>query len=451
MLPAFPVQTSAESVSENLLLGDLNDDGKINAKDLTLLKRDLLESSVSRHDLYRADTDANGIVNKEDVSAVQQYLLGNSDFPAVTEMRSFRYAIDMTWEKGVTESTNAGFLETAYVNLDNCIGSWLEWQVDVPIDGNYMCAFGIANGSNVNRKMKIETGGEDFWMLDFPPTGAWTSWEECRIVLPLSAGANRIRMISATEQGGPNFDYLKTQWTDEPYAETADEEQSHTPPVPASGTRTIYLAGDSTVVTYGKNRAPQQGWGAHLGSFLPNGNVISNHAAAGRSAKSFIDQKRLKTILDVIQSGDYLMVQFGINDGAFTMKDRYCPTCGKVPGTSGSFEWYMAQYIEGAKAKGAYPIIVTVPIHLDSRKDGKFVPVYTNYLNAAKQLAAYYEIPCIDLNTMMVEHYNAIGYDAAFKYHMCSAGKNDVTHFTEAGAQTIAKLIADEMKRQNLV
>lgn len=173
MLPAFPVQTSAESVSENLLLGDLNDDGKINVKDLTLFKRDLLESSVSRHDLYRADTDANGIVNKEDVSAVQQYLPGSSDFPAVAEMRSFRHAIDMTWEKGVTESTNAGFLDTAYVNLDNCIGSWLEWQVDVPIDGNYMCAFGIANGSNVNRKMKIETGARTSgcWIFRRPAHG----------------------------------------------------------------------------------------------------------------------------------------------------------------------------------------------------------------------------------------------------------------------------------------
>ena len=52
-----------------------------------------------------------------------------------------------------------------------------------------------------------------------------------------------------------------------------------------------------------------------------------------------------------------------------------------------------------------------------------------------KQLAAYYKIPCIDLNSLMVNHYNSIGYDAAYQYHMCSTGSTDMTHFTETGAK----------------
>ena len=178
---------------------------------------------------------------------------------------------------------------------------------------------------------------------------------------------------------------------------------------------------------------------------------VQNRAIAGRSSKSFYDNGRLDSILESIQPGDYLLVQFGINDGAYNKAERYAPTCGSVPGTENSFEWYMQKYIEGAKAKGATPIMVTTVIGLKSQKDGKFVASYGNYCNAMQQLASYYQIPVIDLNSLMVAHYNQIGYDAAYQYHMCSTGSTDMTHFTETGAKAVAKLVADDMKRQGLV
>jgi lysophospholipase L1-like esterase len=63
-----------------------------------------------------------------------------------------------------------------------------------------------------------------------------------------------------------------------------------------------------------------------------------------------------------------------------------------------------------------------------------------------KKLAAKYKIPCIDLNSLMVSHYNSIGYDAAYKYHMCSTGSTDMTHFTETGANAVAKIVANAIK-----
>jgi lysophospholipase L1-like esterase len=206
------------------------------------------------------------------------------------------------------------------------------------------------------------------------------------------------------------------------------------------------------VQTYNSSYAPQQGWGAYLGENMPQGVSVVNRAIAGRSSKSFYDNGRLDSILGTIQQGDYLLVQFGINDAASNKAERYAPTCGKVPGTAGSFEDYMAKYIEGAKSKGATPILVTTVIGLKSYDSNskKFVNSYSNYCIAMKQLAAYYNIPCIDLNSLMVAHYNSIGYDAAYKYHMCSIGGTDMTHFTETGAKAVAKLVAEEMKKQGL-
>ena len=455
--PAEPAAEPADNYHMgevgDFIIGDVNHDGEVDVFDFALVKRELLEPTLTRQDRRRADTDADGKVGVTDLVSMQRFLHGQGGFRAVEEKRSFQYALDMSWQDGVEENSNAGFRDKAYVNLDNRQGSFLDWDVTVPEDGNYLCTFGIANGSQNNRQMKIEVnGGADFWVQDFLTTTAWTTWQERGIVLPLKAGRNVIRLTSVTDEGGPNFDYMTTEWTDEPTADVYTEPSEPEPQtLPKTNARTIWIAGDSTVQTYSASKAPQQGWGAYLGENLPDTVTVQNRAIAGRSSKSFYDNGRLDSILDAIRPGDYLLVQFGINDGAYNKAERFAPTCGTVPGTENSFEWYLQKYIEGAKAKGATPVMVTTTINLKSQKDGKFVGSYGNYCDAMKQLAGYYQIPLVDLNTLMADHYNQVGYDTAFQYHMCSTGSGDTTHFTETGARVVAKLVADEMAKQGLV
>lgn len=449
-----PPTTPPQTRNDDFIYGDLNYDGRVDVFDMIFMRRELVDASLDRKTKRRADIDADGKITVADAVQLQSFLLKGSYFSAVNEKRMFAYAVDQTIAEGIEESSNEGFRDKAYVNLDNKIGSNIEWKINAPIDGNYLCTFGTANGSADNRKMKIEVNGQsDYWVQDFLTTGAWTAWQERGIVLPLKAGENSIKMTSETASGGPNLDYLHIEWTDEPVAQVYEEPPVVTPPAQSDESRTIYIAGDSTVQTYSAKYAPQQGWGAFLGENLSDKIIVSNHAIAGRSSKSFYDNGRLDTILGTIKQNDYLLIQFGINDSAASKAERYAPTCGKVPGTAGSFEDYMAKYIEGAKAKGAIPVLITTVIGLKSydSKSKKFVGSYSNYCNAMKQLASYYNIPCIDLNSLMVAHYNSIGYDAAYKYHMCSTGSSDMTHFTEAGAKAAAKLVADEMKKQGLV
>lgn len=444
-----PPETPDTPETSDFAYGDINNDGRVNILDMIFMRSELTDNKLDCSAKRRADVDANGKVEISDAVQLQKYIMTGKSFTAVTEKRMFVYAVDQIYSEGIEENTNAGYRDTAYVNLENKTGSNITWNINAPIDGNYLCTFGIANGSSDNRKMKIEVNGQkDFWVQDFLSTGAWTNWEERGIVLPLKKGVNTILMTSFTEQGGPNLDYMHIEWTDEPIAQIYEEQEIVTPPVPSDVSRTIYIAGDSTVQTYKASYAPQQGWGAFLGENIPEGTTVSNHAIAGRSSKSFYDNGRLDTILGSIQQNDYLLIQFGINDSAASKPERYAPTCGSVPGTDGSFEYYMTKYIEGAKSKGATPILVTTVIGLKSYDSNskKFTGSYQNYCNAMKQLAAYYKIPCIDLNSLMVNHYNSIGYDAAYQYHMCSTGSTDMTHFTETGA----KLVADEMKKQGL-
>ncbi len=439
------------SETETGHLGDVNGDGKINIYDQILLKKQIRNQTLTHQSRLVSDLNGDVNIDAKDVKLLTDFLHGKGMENTQTG-KSVYYAIDAAYTRGYREDTNLGFASDAYLNLDNTVGSFVEFTVNAPKAGNYLCTFHVANGSANNRQMKVEVNDNtNYWLQDFLSTSTWTNWEERAIVLPLNKGSNMIRLTSTTAEGGPNIDYLRTEWTDEPIAEIYIEPEPE--PEPELQKQTIYIAGDSTVQSYRASYAPQQGWGYYLGGYFTDNIVVANHSIAGRSSKSFYDQGRLQTILDAMNPGDYLMVQFAINDSAASNAERYAPVCGNVDHpTEGSYEWYIEKYIEGAQAKGGTPILVTTVIGLKAYANGKFVNSYTNYCDACKDMAKKYNIPCIDLNTLMVNHYNTIGYDAAYQYHLIGAveGSTDMTHFTETGANAVAGLVANAIKGLNL-
>ncbi len=454
-----PVQTTTSGTVSGAKAGDVNGDSIVDIRDVLALNKSLLAGvPLSAQSALNADVDQDGVPTSADALMLLKHTIGLVELPSIvppvtdteTETDTLYYAADAVIVNGAAETVNEGFSGAAYVNLDNTADSSITWTLNAEQDGNYYVSFQVANGTDTDRSMKVEVnGGTDYWVQPFTGTGAWTTWEERAIVLPLKKGANTLKLTSLTENGGPNFDYVKIELTDEPIAEIYQPQQ--TPNVPDSANPVIYIAGDSTVQSYKASYAPQQGWGYYLGSYFQSNVTVSNQAIAGRSSKSFYDNGRLDTILDTMKTGDYLFIQFGINDAASNKAERYAPVCGNVNNpTNGSFEYYMQKYIEGTLEKGGTPVLVTTVIGLKAYSGGKFVGSYTGYCNAMKQLAAKYNIPCIDLNTLMVNHYNSIGYDAAYKYHMCATGSTDMTHFTETGANAVAKIVANAVKGLNL-
>ncbi|MEO5767920.1 MAG: SGNH/GDSL hydrolase family protein, partial [Polyangia bacterium] len=89
----------------------------------------------------------------------------------------------------------------------------------------------------------------------------------------------------------------------------------------ATGPVTVFIAGDSTVSNYSPTVANKQaGWGQMLPEFFNSQVKISNQAIGGRTSRRFIGEGRLTTILNAMKPGDYLLVQFGTNDGNTTAK-----------------------------------------------------------------------------------------------------------------------------------
>lgn len=121
-------------------------------------------------------------------------------------------AEDASVSQGVVESNHAGYTGTGFVNLDNVVGSYLQFSVSAAAAGPARLAFRFANGTTVNRPMDITVNGtlvSD--ELGFAGTGAWTSWQDRTITATLVAGRNTVRASATTVNGGPNLDRLRVE------------------------------------------------------------------------------------------------------------------------------------------------------------------------------------------------------------------------------------------------
>jgi len=437
-------------------MGDVNSDGIISILDVLSMKNIIVNGGEY---VKAADVNGDSAVNASDLALMIQYFQGKDvsfTEPEDPVQESVNYfAIDQKWDQGIIETTNSGFTNpNGYINLDNNNTSNITFTVNAARSGNYMTHIRFANGTADDRPMKIEVNGktDSYWHQSFAGTGAWTTWAEVGIVLPLVKGVNTIKMTSLADgRGGPNLDYINITLTDEPIAETYDPNQQQNPVT--NSNPTLFILGDSTVQSYRESYAPQQGWGYYLGNYFNSNVTVANHSMAGRSSKKAYDEGRWQTIADSMKAGDYVMIQFAINDSGASNADRYAPTCGNVNNPSaGSYEWYMTQFINDTLKKGGTPILVTTVIGMKAYSGGKFQNTYGNYCDACKQLASRYKIPCIDLNTIMVNHYNSVGYNTALSYHLMGAvqGSTDGTHFCEKGANVVAGLVAKAVKDQKI-
>ncbi|KAF1364490.1 SGNH hydrolase [Lizonia empirigonia] len=99
---------------------------------------------------------------------------------------------------------------------------------------------------------------------------------------------------------------------------------------------TIWVAGDSTTAPDGGHNGTE-GWGQYLKYSFGDRASINNSAYTGRSARSFTHEGRFDRISQALQPGDWIVIEFGINDaGALqngstsTTGDKGRPSCPGV-------------------------------------------------------------------------------------------------------------------------
>ena len=215
----------------------------------------------------------------------------------------------------------------------------------------------------------------------------------------------------------------------------------------------IHMAGDSTMQTYRGNFAPQQGWGQRMQELVKDGVTVYNRSIGGRSTKSFKAEKRWDELLKGVKKGDFVIIQFGHNDGTKAKPERYAD-----PRTE--YKSNMKQFVEDVRAAGGIPVIATSIPFGTYLADGKLKPpgFLDPYLQSARQVAAETKCDLVDLYVYADKELNAAGSEKGTKLYLelkpgeypnYPEGRSDRCHISFRGALFYAKafaLLAKEAK-----
>lgn len=191
---------------------------------------------------------------------------------------------------------------------------------------------------------------------------------------------------------------------------------------------TVYIIGDSTVKNGdGTGRQDLWGWGSFMADRFDTTRIsVENHAIGGRSSRTFINEGRWDRVLDKLQRGDYVIMQFGHNDGG--PLDDTARARGTIKGIGEdsvaiynpilkknevvhTYGWYMRKYIQDAKAKGAISIVCS-PIPRNIFKDGKVERANTSYGKWAEDVAKANGAFFLPLNDLIADQYDKLGPDS---------------------------------------
>ncbi len=198
---------------------------------------------------------------------------------------------------------------------------------------------------------------------------------------------------------------------------------------------TIFLLGDSTVCD--QPGEPYASWGQMLTAFFKPEIAVANNAESGESLRSSFGAKRLDKVLNVLEKGDYVLIQYGHNDE----KEK-----GDGVGAMTTYKASLKQYVAAIRAKGGVPVLIT-PMHRRTFDDaGKITNSHGEYPEAVRQAAKEENVALIDLTAMSKPFYEALGKEksaAAFK-------DGDPTHHSKYGAFELAKMIVQGIKDDKL-
>ncbi len=208
----------------------------------------------------------------------------------------------------------------------------------------------------------------------------------------------------------------------------------------------IFLIGDSTCATKDLSKQnPERGWGQMFQPLFDTSVTVENHAANGRSTKSFRAEGRWDRVFGALQAGDYLFIQFGHNDQKAQDSTRYS--------TPAQYAENLRRYIREARSKGAVPVLLT-PIVRRHFSGPELDDTHGAYLDAARRVAAEEHTPLIDAERLTRAWVSALGDEASKGFYMwvgegtCPLypdGRQDNTHLNVRGARSVARMIAAEL------
>lgn len=225
---------------------------------------------------------------------------------------------------------------------------------------------------------------------------------------------------------------------------------------------TFWLIGDSTVKNGRENgrEGGRWGWGDAIADYFEVSKInVENQALGGTSSRSFA-RDWWPDVLRLIEPGDFVMMQFGHNDGGIDSTNTHLRMRGSLPGNGDdtiemeapdgskeivhSYGWYIRKFITEARAEGATPIVCsliprndwTEPHHMVRGQDDTYVQWAED---AARQEGTFF----INLNHIIAQDLDPLRQDFALGTLYRT---DDHTHTTLLGAQFNAHCVVSALK-----
>jgi rhamnogalacturonan acetylesterase len=216
---------------------------------------------------------------------------------------------------------------------------------------------------------------------------------------------------------------------------------------------TVFIIGDSTA-----RNGRDLGWGDHLAHYFDTKRInVANRARAGRSSRSYMVEGLWDKVLPEIKPGDYVMLQWGHNDGGDLggTKPRGSkhgigeesedvpqvtgPLAGKVE-TVHTYGWYNRKYIADTEARGATPMMLSLTEQDIWKPDAAGVPQLQHgmagYDKMEQEIADTAHIAYIDMGSVEWDRLSKAGQESTHKLFPI-----DHTHTSPEGAELNAQSV----------
>ena len=213
---------------------------------------------------------------------------------------------------------------------------------------------------------------------------------------------------------------------------------------------TVWLIGDSTMSIKDPKTYPETGWGMPFVYFFDSTVKVDNRAQNGRSTRTFMEEGRWQPVVDAMQEGDYVFVQFGHND---EVKSKKSYTTEEV------FKANLVKYITDTRSKKANPVLLTPVARRSFDSAGHVTGTHDVYAQIVRDVAKENNVPLIDLDKEGQALYQQWGVEkskllfnqlAPGEHPNYPQGKEDNTHFNELGARMIAQIVLKNVRSLNL-
>src|SRR5579862_1811960 len=208
----------------------------------------------------------------------------------------------------------------------------------------------------------------------------------------------------------------------------------------------VFVVGDSTA-----SNGDRLGWGDPFADYFDAAKInVVNRARGGRSARTYFNEGLWDKTLADLKSGDYVLIQFGHNDGGVPDQP---PLRGDLPGTGDearqftmpdgtqelvhTFGWYIRRFVTDARAKGAHPIVLSLTVR--DIWDGAKVERGSGsgrFGHWSQEVADAEKVPFVDATNIIADVYEKMGEEKITPLFPI-----DHTHTSQTGADLNASLI----------